>query len=67
MFQTRAEFCPARRAAHATAAQSRSFSSQLVAERFYPQFEHAVTVRLKKKNFNFFKKPVDFRKKKKTT
>jgi len=50
VFQTRAELCPARRAAHAAAAQSRSFSAQLVAERFYAQFEHAVTVHLRKNN-----------------
>lgn len=42
MFQTRPELCPARCAAHTAAAQTRSFSSQLIAERFYPQFEHAI-------------------------
>lgn len=46
MFQARPELCPARGPAHAAAAQSRSFSAQFVAERFYPQFEHAVTVHL---------------------
>lgn len=46
VFQARPELCPARRAAHAAAAQSRSFSAQLVAKRFYPQFEHAVAVGL---------------------
>lgn len=36
MFQARPELGPARRAAHATAAQSRRLAAQLVAERFYP-------------------------------
>lgn len=46
MFQARPELSPAWRAAHATAAQSRRFAAQLIAERFYPQLEHAVTTHL---------------------
>lgn len=46
MFQARPELCPARRAAHATAARPRSFSAQFVAEWFYPQFEHSVASHL---------------------
>lgn len=49
VFQARPELCPARCAAYATAAQTRSFSAQLVAERFYPQLEHAVATHLKNK------------------
>lgn len=61
MFQARPELCPARRAANATATQSRSFSAKLVAERFYPQLEHTVTAHLcmketeKKTTVNFRK------------
>lgn len=47
MFQARPELGPARRATHSAAAQSRGLAAKLVAERFYPQFEHAVTGHLK--------------------
>lgn len=50
VFQARPELGPARRAAHATTAQSGGFSAQFVAERFDPQFENAVTVDLKETN-----------------
>lgn len=46
MFQARPKFCPARRAANTAATRSRSFSAQLVAERFNPQFEHPITMHL---------------------
>lgn len=36
VFEARSELCPARRAAHAAAAQSRSFAAQFIAERFDP-------------------------------
>lgn len=46
VFQASPELGTARGAAHSAAAQSRGFAAQLVAERFYPQFEHAVTTHL---------------------
>lgn len=49
VFQARPELRPARRPADASATLSRSFPAQFVAERFYPQFEHAVTARLYRK------------------
>jgi len=55
MFQARPELCPARRAAHTAAAQTRSFSAQLIAERFYPQLEHAITTHLYKQHRYFIK------------
>lgn len=47
MFEARPELGPTWRTTHAAAAQSRGLAAQLVAERFYPQFEHAVAGHLK--------------------
>lgn len=48
MFQASTELGSARRSAHAAAAQSRGLAAQLVAKRFYPQLEYAVTAHLDK-------------------